>query len=323
MASLPPLQFKPVFREYLWGGRRLASELGKSLPPGDHFAESWEVVDHGRDQSVVDGGPFAGNTLHEIVASHGAALLGQHHPQAQFPLLFKFLDAQQTLSVQVHPNDQQAARLDPPDLGKTEAWVVLAAAPGSRIYAGLKPGIDRAQLEAATAAGKCDDCLHHFEPAVGDAILIEAGTVHTIGAGLVLAEIQQASDTTFRLFDWNRLDRDGRPRPLHVEQALDVIDYDRGPVRPSAPRPTDRPQVEQLTSCDKFNLDRWRINEPISLATERRFHILAVAEGAIDAGAEGVVHRLRRGSTLLIPASCGPVQLVPQGSGLLLDIYLP
>ncbi len=147
MAQVPPLQFKPILREYLWGGRRL-SELGKALGNGDHYAESWEIVDHGTDQSVVADGAWAGTRLQDLVVQHGPALFGRHHPQRQFPLLFKFLDCQKTLSVQVHPNDAQAAGLQPPDLGKTEAWVVLAAEPGAKIYAGLKPGVRRAALEA-------------------------------------------------------------------------------------------------------------------------------------------------------------------------------
>lgn len=323
MSTLAPLCFQPILRRYLWGGRRLASELGQSLPDGDHFAESWEIVDHGGDQSVVAAGPLAGKTLHELVTKHGEALFGRDHPQRRFPLLLKFLDAQRTLSVQVHPNDAQAAHLDPPDLGKTEAWVVLAADPGAKIFAGLQSGVDRRQLERAVAQGTCETILHQFEPAVGDAILIEAGTVHALGAGLVLAEIQQASDTTFRLFDWNRVDRDGKPRELHVDQALDVIDFSRGPVQPVTPQPTDRPHVERLVACDKFVLDRWRFDGPVLLVGDQRFHILAVVEGAVTTAAQGTVQRLRRGSTILIPACCGDVQLAPQGRAVLLDMFLP
>src|SRR5204863_3257866 len=183
---------------------------------------------------------------HELVMQEGPALFGRHYPRDQFPLLLKFLDCNQTLSVQVHPNDEQAAKLDPPDLGKTEAWVVLAADPGSKIYAGLKPGVDRQTLEAAVANGRCEKCLHEFEPHVGDCVFIEAGTVHALGAGLLVAEIQQASDTTYRLFDWNRVDRDGKPRQLHVEEALDVTDYTRGPVNPLTPKRTADHEIELL-----------------------------------------------------------------------------
>jgi mannose-6-phosphate isomerase len=323
MPQLPALRLEPILREYLWGGRRLGSELGKPIGSGDHYAESWEIVDHGADQSVVAEGPLAGRTLHAIVTRQGEALLGRNYPQRQFPLLFKFLDACQTLSVQVHPNDAQAAKLHPPDLGKTEAWVVLAADPGSKIYAGLKPGVDRRRLADTVARGDCDECLHAFEPAVGDAILIAAGTVHAIGAGLMIAEIQQASDTTFRLFDWNRVDRDGRPRPLHVEQALEAIDFSRGPVDPCQPQAAERPHVERLVACDKFVLDRWQFDQPTPLETNDRFHILSVVEGALDVSESGADHAMRRGSTLLIPASCQDVRLAPQDRAVLLDMYLP
>ncbi|MFM8890072.1 MAG: type I phosphomannose isomerase catalytic subunit, partial [Planctomycetia bacterium] len=211
-----PLLLAPRYRRYLWGGRRFASVLGRPLPPGDDYAESWELVDHGDDQSVVAAGPLAGATLGDLVRTHGHELLGRHAPLSRFPLLFKFLDACRDLSVQVHPDDARAARLSPPDLGKTEAWYVIDAAPGSRIYAGLRPGTDRDALAAALRAGRCEEVLHSFEPRAGDCVFIPAGTVHAIGAGLVVAEIQESSDVTYRLFDWNRTGPDGRPRPLHL-----------------------------------------------------------------------------------------------------------
>src|SRR5690606_35837597 len=149
------LRFEPLFRRYLWGGRRLGTMLGKAIGAGDDYAESWEIVDHGADQSVVLNGPLAGRTLGDLVHEQPAALLGNGVATESFPLLFKFLDCNRTLSVQVHPNDEQGAQLEPPDLGKTEAWVVVAADPGSKIYAGLKPGVTAEQLAAAIAAGHC------------------------------------------------------------------------------------------------------------------------------------------------------------------------
>jgi len=280
-------------------------------------------VDHGADQSVVAAGPLAGETLHQLVMQSGAALLGRHDPRPRFPLLFKFLDCQQTLSVQVHPNDAQAARLDPPDLGKTEAWIILAAEPGSKVYAGLKPGVDRPALERELARGKCDVCLHEFEPRVGDCVLIEAGTVHALGAGLLIAEIQQASDTTYRLFDWNRVDRDGRPRELHIQQALGAIDFARGPVDPIKPMATDTPGVTRLAACDKFILDRRTLETPHSLPRDDRFHILAVVEGVVDVRSDVGIQSLHRGDTLLIPAATRGVEIVGQGSASVLDMYLP
>ncbi len=188
---------------------------------------------------------------------------------------------------------------------------MLAAEPGSKIYAGLKAGVDRAQLERELAAGTCDRCLHQVEPRVGDCIFLEAGTVHALGEGILIAEIQQASNTTFRLFDWNRLDRDGKPRPLHIEQSLDTIDYRRGPVAPQVPQPTDRPHVERLIACDKFVLDRWHFDAPQKCGGDDRCHIVAVVEGEVTVKQQA----LSRGQSLLVPAACSDAIVETQGHG--------
>ncbi len=323
MVKLYPLRFEPIFRRYIWGGRRLATTLNKPIGEGDDYAESWEIVDHGDDQSTVVNGPLAGTTLAQLVDSRGQELFGRHYPQEQFPLLFKFLDAHRTLSVQVHPNDQQAAQLDPPDLGKTEAWVVLHAEPDSVIYAGLKRGFDRAAFQREINRGTTELCLHRFTPQVGDCVFIPAGTVHALGAGLLVAEIQQASDTTFRLFDWNRVGPDGRPRPLHVEQALQVTDFERGPVERQTPRSTDRPHVQRLVACPQFVLDRWQFDAPQQIGGDDRFHIVAVLTGALKAEGDAADEPLGVGGTVLFPAGGGPWQLDPAGGTQLLDMYLP
>jgi mannose-6-phosphate isomerase len=296
--------------------------LGKAIGPGNDYAESWEIADHGADQSIVDGGPLAGATLSELVRSRGPELLGRHHPQSSFPLLVKFLDAAQSLSVQVHPNDEQAARLNPPDLGKTEAWYILAADPGSTIYAGLQPGVDRRQLYDAIGRGTCEKLLHHFQPKAGDCLFITAGTVHALGAGLLVAEVQQSSDTTFRLYDWNRTAPDGKPRPLHVEAGLAVVDFQRGPVDPVAPRPTQRPWVSQLVACEKFIIDRWDFDQPQVIGGDDRFHIICVIQGAIRLERDPENTPLHQGETTLLPASLGGIKLVPQQRTVLLDAYL-
>lgn len=313
-----PLQLQPLFRRYLWGGRRLETMLGKQLGEGDDYAESWEVVDHGEDQSVVLEGPAAGLTLRQLVTDHNADLFGKHSGQQQFPLLFKFLDCNRTLSVQVHPNDQQGALLDPPDLGKTEAWVVLAADAGSKLYAGLKPGVTHDDLQTALEAGNCEQCLYEFEPQVGDCVFIEAGTVHALGSGLVIAEIQQASDTTFRLFDWNRVDTQGNARPLHIEQSLATIDFSRGPVAPQQPVTTDIAGRQRLVDCDKFVLDRCTLESDQALGGDNLFHLLVVLEGTVQIGNA----KLSAGQTCLLPAAAGAVMGKPQGSVTLLDCYL-
>ncbi len=320
---LYPLRFRPIFRQYLWGGRRLESSLAKHLAPGNNWAESWEICDHGPDQSLVQFGPLAGTSLGELVGQRGAELLGRHDPQPRFPLLLKFLDAAQKLSVQVHPDDAQAARLNPPDLGKTEAWVVLEAEPGSLIYAGLKPGIDRDTLAAAIGQGRCQDCLNVFQPDIGDCIFLPAGTVHALGAGLLVAEIQQSSDVTYRLFDWNRRGPDGKPRALHVEQGLAAVDFQRGPVGPAQPRSTERPKVSRLVQCDRFLLDRWEFDAPLPAGGDRRCHIIVVVEGEVRIEGDPADAVLTRGGTALLPASLGAVRLSPLGNTILLDAYLP
>jgi mannose-6-phosphate isomerase len=249
--------------------------------------------------------------------------LGRHATQPRFPLLFKFLDCKKRLSVQVHPNDAQAAQLKPPKLGKTEAWVILEAEPGSVIYAGLKRGVDRAALEGELARGTCEQCLHCFKPKKGDCVFLPAGTVHALGEGLLVAEMQQASDVTYRLFDWNRVGPDGRPRELHVREALDVIDYQRGPVHPQTPQATDQSHVSRLVACDKFILDRWHFDSPQRAGGDDRCCFVAVLEGQVQVSRDSSRQPLNKGDTMLLPACLGAVELVPQGWTVLLAAYLP
>ena len=319
---LYPLRFRPIPRSYIWGGGKLAV-LGKDVPSSGKLAETWEIVDRPDDQSIVVFGPLAGAALGRLVSERGRELLGRHASQQRFPLLFKFLDAAATLSVQVHPDDAQAAKLVPPDAGKTEAWFVLEAEPGSKIYSGLKRGIDRAALEEAIPAGKCEECLHWFEPSPGDCVLLPAGTVHALGGGLLVVEIQQSSDVTYRLFDWNRIGPDGHTRPLHVEQGLEAIDFDRGPVDPLPPRPTERAEVSRLVECDKFVLDRWEFDQGTLIGGDDRFHIIAVLEGGVRIEGDAAELPLSRGGTALLPAALGKTRLESPGKTVLLDAYLP
>ena len=322
LMPLYPLRFAPVFRRYLWGGRQLGTVLNKPIG-AETCAESWEVVDHGADQSVVTNGPLRGKTLGEIVREFGPELLGQYHPQTQFPLLFKFIDAAQPLSVQVHPDDARAALLTPPDFGKTEAWVVLAAQSGSLIYAGLKRGFDRAALEREVDRGTSELCLHRFEPKVGDCMFLPAGVVHALGAGILIAEIQQSSDTTYRLFDWNRVGPDGSPRPLHIEPALDAIDYAYGPVSPQRPEPTDHPGVERLVACDKFLLERWTLSPDAMPVSGGVCRIVSVIAGRMAISSSGERTELQVGDTVLVPAGTGELQFAAQPTATVLVARLP
>jgi mannose-6-phosphate isomerase len=259
---------------------------------------------------------------------------------ARFPLIFKYLDCHRDLSVQVHPNDEAAAKLTPPDLGKTEAWLVLDAQPGSRIYAGLKAGFDRASLEREVRRGRTELCLSSFEAAAGQSVFIPAGTVHALGAGLLVAEIQQASDTTYRLFDWNRVGPDGQPRKLHIDEALEATDCSKVQILPERIKQTYQPHVQRLVTCDKFILDRWEFSDPTSLGGDNRFHIVSVLAGDLLLGAssaaaeaarqlgastsnEVALLALSRGQTVLLPAALPSVALAPRGPCTLLDMYVP
>ena len=332
MSTLYPLRFTPIYKQYLWGGHRFRTVLGRPLEPDRRWAESWEVCGHGEDQSVVEAGPLAATTLHELVVKHGDELLGSLGRQPcslgepRFPLLLKYLDAAEGLSLQVHPDDALAAKQDPPEPGKTEAWVVVAAEPGSVVYAGLKPGVDRRRLAEAIRDGTCEQCVHRFDARAGDCIFVPAGTVHALGAGLLVAEIQQTSDTTFRLFDWNRVGPDGKPRALHVEQGLEAIHYEQGPIEPLRQPAAGRRSVVQhgvvrLVACDAFVLDRWELSAPQMIGGAGQCHILTVLEGSVAVQHDPAAGPLVRGRSVLLPASFGPTQLVPDGKTVLLDVY--
>jgi mannose-6-phosphate isomerase len=323
MTELYPLRFQPLWRHYLWGGRRLETALNKAIPPDQPCAESWEIVDRGPDQSRVLHGKLMGRSLSDLIREHGPALLGRHARHERFPLLLKFLDAQQPLSLQVHPDDAQAALLQPADLGKTEAWVILAAEPGSYLYAGLRRGFDRPALQRELSRGTCHLCVERLEPQPGDCIFLPAGVVHALGPGLLVAEIQQSSDTTYRLFDWNRVGADGRPRQLHVAESLATIDYDHGPVGVRQPQPAESPHVERLVACDKFVLDRWRFDTPQPIGGDERCHIVVVLSGAITLPGDPAAAPLTLGQVALLPAACGPLQITPLTESTLLDVYLP
>jgi mannose-6-phosphate isomerase len=312
---LPPLVFQPLYRRYLWGGRGFATALGRDLPDGDDYAESWELVDHGRDQSVVARGPLAGATLGDLVRRHGTDLFGRHGTQAAFPLLFKFLDACRDLSVQLHPDDERAARLPVPDRGKTEAWYVVDAAPGARIYAGLAAGVDRTGLAAALHAGRCADVLHSFAPQPGDCVFIPAGTVHAIGAGLLVAEIQQSSDVTYRLHDWGRVGPDGRPRQLHVEGGLEAVTR-FGPVA-SVRRPEGTGGTVRLVTCDYFLFDEIapEAGKAWMCGGDDGWHFLAIIDGRWTLDPRWGLPPLERGGCVLLPASAGRQDLTVAPTG--------
>ena len=311
--DLYPLEFEPIIKTLLWGGRRLGTVLHKPIGEGDRYAESWELSDHGEDVSQVKSGSLAGQTLRSLIHSRGAELLGKNFTKnSQFPLLVKFLDANQVLSVQVHPNDELGQKLAG-DNGKTETWVIIHTEPGSKIYAGLKTGVTREQFAAGMASGDVEPLLHAFEAKPGDCVMIPAGTVHAIGAGIVLAEIQQMSDATFRVFDWGRVGPDGLPRKLHPAESLESTNFEAGPVDPLAvvPEPIEGGVREPLSRCDFFRVDRFRLQSGKSATIGRpdRFTIVIGLEGTALIRYEGETFTLGLGQTMLLPAAIGPVEV--------------
>lgn len=327
------LEFQPIIKRIRWGGTRLRTVLGKEVEGATDAAESWEIVDHGDDQSIVLDGPWKGRTLTQLVLESGDELMGRNALLGQFPLLIKFLDANDRLSLQVHPDDARAKQYNPVENGKTEAWVILSAEPGSRLYAGLKRGVDRNRLKRALSDGTVEDCLHSFPVTAGDCVFIPAGTVHAIGEGILLAEIQQSSDLTFRLHDWGRVGPDGKPRPIHVAESLDCTDFERGPVDPVKPVALAAAQFgesgtvrsnrhEELVYCQYFVMHRHVAEAPFALPCDDRFHVLMVLGGSARFN-EDDSRTLRLGQTLLAPACRGRLTIEPEGSVTILDAFLP
>lgn len=273
-----PIVFEPLFMERVWGGRRLETSFGKRLPVGTRVGESWEIVDRPEAQSVVHDGPLRGATLHDLWTCHREMLFGSGLPASKrFPLLCKILDAQDRLSIQVHPPARVAGKLGGEP--KEEMWYVMDALLDSDLYLGFKPGATRATFEQALRDCTVAEQIHHVAVRKGDCIHIPSGRVHAIGAGNVIVEVQQNSDTTYRVFDWNRYGLDGRPRELHVDESLASIDFDD--VEP----PISNHGAEGvLVECEHFRVERWRLEGPRSCETGERFAIFTVVEGEVDCG---------------------------------------
>jgi mannose-6-phosphate isomerase len=309
MTDMQPVVFQPYLRPMVWGGRKLGELFSKPLPPEGEFGESWEISPHPHHVSQVAEGPLAGRTLDQICQRYTTELFGDWLPRnARFPLLIKLLDCQELLSIQVHPDDETARRTTQETFGKTESWVILQADPGAKVYAGFHAGVTREDVERRLAEGTLTEALHCFTPKPGDCLYLPAGTVHAVGGGVVMAEVQQASDATFRLHDWNRLGADGLPRQLHVQQALDAINWDAGPVNPVTPEPIPRQppgvQRERVVHCPYFEIERVTLEAPLPPEPGGRAIVWMVAEGAAELRTKcGYEARFRRGDTVLVPAS--------------------
>jgi mannose-6-phosphate isomerase len=299
-----PLTFQPIFKERVWGGRNLARLYRKPLPPNVPIGESWELTDRPEGVSVVANGPLTGQTLRWLMEQHGPALLGPAHaPNGRFPLLVKILDAEDRLSLQVHPPASIAARLGGEP--KTEMWYVAETRPGAELFAGLRRGTSRAEFEQRLRDGTVANCFHRIPVEPGDALFLPSGRVHALGAGNVIFEIQQNSDTTYRVFDWNRVGLDGRPRQLHVAQSLQCIDFgDFTPPLVSAEWSAQGGvQVRRLVTDALFTVDEVRSSRPVTFpVTAGTATILGVLDGSLDVQGGGEAVTVPAGGFCLLPA---------------------
>ena len=301
---LAPICFEPSYHTRVWGGRRLETTLGRVLPDAQPYGESWELADRPDCQSLVATAPLAGRTLNELWRQHRRAVFGEqlaNHPGPRFPLLIKVLDSAGDLSIQVHPPAAIA-----PTLGgepKSEMWYFVGVEPGAQLYAGLRRGVTRGEFARALEAGTLAECVHALEPARGDSLMVPSGRLHALGAGLLVFEIQQNSDTTYRVFDWNRAGLDGRPRQLHVEESLQCIDF-----ADFEPRLHPAAAGNPLAACDHFRVDR-RTDATTDLAPGLRLIM------AIDPLAWAGV-QIPAGSVALWPASLSSAAPIRGGSWL-------
>ncbi len=342
---LYPFIFQPILKERIWGGRELERLYAKPLPPGKPIGESWEISDRPGDASVIANGPLAGKTLRWLMENHAAEILGNAKPAAEgrFPLLCKILDAREKLSLQVHPPADKAKKLKGEP--KTEMWFITDAAPDASLYVGLKHGVTRAEFEKKISDGSVADCFHRIPVRAGDAMFLPSGRVHAIGDGLVIFEIQQNSDTTYRVFDWNRVGLDGKPRELHVAQSLASIDFnDFEPKLADAKfHGNDFVKTRQLVFDPLFSVEHWEMmpkvpekltdlpryrRSPSALLTPialgglspHALQIVAVVKGELEVSSGTTVVNLPAGQFCLIPASLERTEISAKSNAALLRV---
>ena len=296
-----PILCRPIYRERVWGGRSLESKLGRGLPAGQMIGESWEVADRPGARSVIETGPYAGMTLRNAISGHAESIMGPdyppHHP---FPILVKWLDCRETLSLQVHPPAEVARKFGGEP--KTETWYMVDVDPGAELMAGLRAGVTRDLFEAALLMGDLESLVHKISVAAGDALVVPSGRLHAIGKGNVILEIQQNSDTTYRVYDWGRAGLDGMPRPLHVEESLrsiDFLDFEPEPQRNTR-------SGDLLADCEAFRIRKegFAHGEILRYPANTQPVLISVVSGAIRVrGSETREHP--RGTNLLLPYDGG------------------
>jgi mannose-6-phosphate isomerase len=323
---LYPLRFEPIYQYRLWGGRRLANLLAAPLPDGEPIGEAWILSDRADHASVVADGVLKGRTLGALLEQAPEHFLGKlagHYDR--FPLLLKFLDVREGLSVQVHPSDAYKELIPAGDTGKTEAWVVLEKGPDARIYAGLKPGTTADVLRRAVSQRTVADQLASFAPGVGDGVFIQAGTVHSL-RDVVVFEVQENSDVTFRLYDWDHLDaKTGQRRPLQVEQAMACINFSQGVIDPVTPQVEETRHLpwENLIQCDHFGVWRVASEFPFVAGIDGECRVLVCLEGKGELEHASANYPFAAGEVVLLPAIVGACRCWPNGFVTLLEISLP
>lgn len=299
-----PISFRPIYFPRVWGGRALEEKLGRVLGEPGPIGESWDLVDRPEAQSVIDFGPLAGMTLHELWTSYRGEVFGPGYGSGgRFPLIFKILDASELLSLQVHPPVEIAASLG--GKAKTEAWYFLDATEKAEVFVGFRPGMTREVFEGRLSGGDLLPLIHRIRVSRGDAMYVPSGRCHAIGAGCLIAEIQQNSDTTYRVYDWNRMGLDGKPRALHVEQSLRCIDF-----ADAAPQLAER-KGDSLVESPHFLFESWKLEAPRRVAERSAADYFMVVEGEVGCG-ERV---FGRGATFLAPLSMGTFDLEVAGQG--------
>ena len=294
---MEPISFQPIYVTRVWGGRTLEASYQRNLPDEQPYGESWELSDREHEQSVVLSGIHEGRTLNELWTKNREEIFGSNLEGDRFPLLIKILDARDDLSIQVHPPAEIAPSLggDP----KTEMWYIADRDPEAKLYIGFKNGVSRDQFADSLEDGSVEDKVHAVQPEIGESIFIPSGRLHAIGAGFLIYEIQQNSDTTYRVFDWNRVGLDGTPRDLHVEESMKSIDFDD--FEPTM----DEPQGDNLAQCEYFQVDQKDLEKGTSFSNgNERFAVITVVSGLIISS-EG--SQFKPGDFFLLPKGASPV----------------